>query len=68
MKYVPTLSRYLLLIAGTRIASGGVLPPEIAQAMAADPILVEMITGVLMDAAAVLWFVRSKARKAIASI
>ena len=69
MKYAPTIARYILLIVGTKIASGGgVIPPQVAQAMAADPVLIEMTTGILIDLGAIVWFVRSKARAAIAKI
>jgi len=68
MKYAPTLARYILLIVGTKIASGGVIPPQVAQAMAADPVLIEMTTGILIDLGAIVWFARSKARAAIAKI
>lgn len=64
-KFIPTLARYLLLILATRIASGGFLPPEVAQAMATDPVLLEAVTSTLTYLFTLAWFLRSKAAQAI---
>jgi hypothetical protein len=66
--YAPTFARYGLLIASTKLADGGWLPPEVSHLIAADPAMIELATGLALGAGTLLWFVYSKAKKAISEI
>ncbi|MFU1607330.1 hypothetical protein ACM25O_13175 [Sulfitobacter pontiacus] len=61
----PTLARYALLVIGTKLTEGGWLPEPLARAMATDPALIEVATGVAVAAGALAWFAVSKAKSAI---
>jgi hypothetical protein len=66
--YAPTLARYALLVVGTKLASGGWLPPSVSNAMVNDPAVIEMATGLIVGASALVWFAYSKAKTAIKMI
>ncbi|AWY09478.1 glycoside hydrolase family 19 chitinase domain [Ruegeria phage vB_RpoS-V16] len=60
-------ARYALLILATKLASGGWLPPAVANEIAADPALVELVAGLMLGAATVAWYWASEAHKALKS-
>lgn len=59
------LARYALIILATRMASGGWLPPGLADDMAADPAVIETVSGLLVGAGALVWYYWSAAREAV---
>jgi hypothetical protein len=63
--YAPTLARYALIVVGTKLSEGGWLPAPLAAEIAADPAMVEFVTGAAVAAGALVWFAYSKARAAI---
>lgn len=58
-------ARYALLILATKLAHGGWLPPAIANEIAADPALIELVAGLLLGAGTVAWYWASAAHKAL---
>ncbi len=65
-QYTP-YARYLLLILSANLVRGGVLPVEVAQMIAADPIIIEQLAGALVGIGTLVWYQWSQARLALKS-
>jgi hypothetical protein len=62
--YTP-YARYALIILGTLLTNGGFLPVGMADTLGTDPVLVEMMAGVLCYVVTLVWYNYSKARAAL---
>lgn len=66
--FLPTLARYLILIVATWLTSHDIIPKAVADKIAADPAVIEIVVAGLMYAGVALSFARSTARKALSEI
>ena len=63
--YVPTLTRYAVLILATKLVSGGVIPQSLAAEITKDPLLLEMVSGVVLFVVVGVSYFASNARAAL---
>lgn len=57
--------RYALIVLATYLARGGWLPPHVGDEIANDPAVVELVTGLIVGAGTIAWYLWSKSRKAL---
>lgn len=60
--------RYLLLFLAGMVQQGGMIPPDLAKAMAHDPAVVDLVASLLIAGGALAWYLWSTSRKALASL
>lgn len=63
--YLPTLTRYGLLIGATMLVNGGLLPQSFVPEFVSDPLMFELVSGAIMYVVVGISYYTSASKKAL---